>query len=131
MSNSQLARLRHPWSHARRSRQYVIAPDPRGRGLSAKPPHGYGLPFHANDILTLCDTLDLPTVHLVGHSLGAVIGFYLATLYSQRVGKLVMIDAGGKIPEDTLQTITASVNRLGTVYPSLGLMRQPTFRSHR
>jgi pimeloyl-ACP methyl ester carboxylesterase len=107
---------------------YAIAPDLRGRGLSAKPPHGYGLPFHANDLLTLCDTLGLQTIHFAGHSLGAAIGLYLAALYPQRVGKLVMIDAGGKIPEDTQQAIAASVNRLGTVYPSLdgflGLMRQ-------
>src|SRR5579864_8146747 len=53
---------------------YVIAPDLRGRGQSDKPPYGYGIPYHANDLLALCDTFDLPTVHLVGHSLGARIG---------------------------------------------------------
>jgi pimeloyl-ACP methyl ester carboxylesterase len=107
---------------------YVIAPDLRGRGLSAKPAHGYGVPFHANDVFSLGDALGIPTFHVVGHSLGAVIGMYLAALYPDRVGKLVMIDAGGKIPEDTQQAIAASVNRLGTRYPSLeaylGLMRQ-------
>jgi pimeloyl-ACP methyl ester carboxylesterase len=30
-----------------------------------------------------------------------------------------MVDAGGKIPGDTAQAIAASVNRLGTVFPSL------------
>lgn len=107
---------------------YVIAPDLRGRGLSAKPPHGYGIPFHANDILSLCDALGFKTVHIVGHSLGAVIGLYLAALYPSRVGKLVMIDAGGVIPPDTQQAIAASVNRLGMSFPSLdaylGQMRQ-------
>lgn len=98
---------------------YVIAPDLRGRGQSAKPAHGYGVPFHANDLLALCDHLGLATVHIVGHSLGAIIGLYLAALYPTRVGRLVMIDAGGKIPEDTQQAIAASVHRLGTAYPSL------------
>ncbi len=98
---------------------YVIAPDLRGRGQSAKPPHGYGVPFHANDILSLCDALGFKSVHIVGHSLGAVIGLYLAALYPSRVGKLVMIDAGGVIPPDTQQAIAASVNRLGTSFPSL------------
>lgn len=106
----------------------AIAPDLRGRGRSAKPPYGYAVPFHAADVLALCDKLGLRTVHVVGHSLGAVIGMYLAALYPDRVGKLVMIDAGGHIPEDTAQAIAASVNRLGTVYPSLDayldLMRQ-------
>jgi pimeloyl-ACP methyl ester carboxylesterase len=98
---------------------YVIAPDLRGRGLSAKPPHGYGIPFHANDLLSLCDALGITTCTVVGHSLGALIGMYLAALYPDRVGKLVMIDAGGKIPDDTQQAIAASVNRLGTRFPSL------------
>jgi pimeloyl-ACP methyl ester carboxylesterase len=98
---------------------YVIAPDLRGRGRSAKPAHGYGVPFHANDILSLCDHLGLSRVRVVGHSLGAVIGAYLAALYPERVAKLVMIDFGGAVPDDTQQAIAASVNRLGTVYPSL------------
>ena len=39
---------------------FAIAPDLRGRGQSEKPPHGYGIPYHVNDLLTLCDTLGLP-----------------------------------------------------------------------
>lgn len=112
---------------------YVIAPDLRGRGKSAKPAHGYSIPIHANDILSLCDHLGLTRVRVVGHSLGAVIGAYLAALYPERVEKLTMIDFGGVVPDDTQQAIAASVNRLGAVYPSLDayldLMRQlPMFQ---
>jgi pimeloyl-ACP methyl ester carboxylesterase len=68
------------------------------------------------------------TVRVVGHSLGAVIGMYLAAIAPQRIAGLALVDAGGNIPEDTAQGIAASVARLGTVYPSLdaylGLMRQ-------
>lgn len=98
---------------------YVVAPDLRGRGKSAKPAHGYSISIHGNDILALCDHLGLARVRVVGHSLGAVIGAYLAALYPERVAKLVMIDFGGVVPDDTQQAIAASVNRLGTVYPSL------------
>jgi lipase len=49
---------------------YIIAPDLRGRGWSGKPPHGYGIPYHVNDLLALGDALGLPRVHLIGHSLG-------------------------------------------------------------
>lgn len=98
---------------------YVVAPDLRGRGLSAKPAHGYGLPIHADDLLSLCDVLGLGTVALVGHSLGALIGLYIAALYPRRLRKLVMVDSGGRIPEDTQQAIAASVGRLGVVFPSL------------
>ncbi len=98
---------------------YVIAPDLRGRGLSEKPPHGYGIPFHVNDLLSLCDELSLPKVHFVGHSLGARIGYFFAAIYPPRLGKLVLVDAGGKIPEDALQSLVSSLQRLGQVYPSL------------
>src|SRR5690242_14894369 len=108
--------------------RYVIAPDLRGRGRSSKPAQGYGIAFHAADLVAFCDALKLDTADIVGHSLGAVIGMYMAAVYPQRVGRLVMIDAGGNIPEDTAQGIAASVSRLGTVYPSLdaylGLMSQ-------
>jgi pimeloyl-ACP methyl ester carboxylesterase len=107
---------------------YVIAPDLRGRGLSGKPPQGYGVAFHAADLLALLDALNIRDADIVGHSLGAVIAMYLGAVHSARVRRLVMVDAGGKIPEDTAQAISASVSRLGSVYPSLdaylGLMRQ-------
>ncbi len=97
----------------------AIATDLRGRGRSAKPPHGYGIPFHVNDLLALCDALALSRVNLVGHSLGALIGLYLAAVHPHRMGKLVLVDAGGKLPADTIQAITPALARLGTVYPSL------------
>lgn len=107
---------------------YAIAPDLRGRGRSAKPAHGYGLPFHADDLLALCDALDLPAAHLVGHSLGALIGLFLAALHPERLRRLVLVDAGGKLPADTAQAIAGSLARLGTPYPSLdaylGAMRR-------
>lgn len=107
---------------------FVIAPDLRGRGLSSKPAHGYSIVIHAADLAALCDAIGRTTVDVVGHSLGAVIGMYMAAVYPGRVRRLVMVDAGGNIPEDTAQAIAASVSRLGTVYPSLdaylGLMRQ-------
>jgi pimeloyl-ACP methyl ester carboxylesterase len=98
---------------------YVIAPDLRGRGLSAKPKRGYNVGVHASDLLTLCDKLGVERVTMIGHSLGAIIGMYTSALFAPRVARLVMIDAGGKIPDDTAQAISASVNRLGTVFPSL------------
>ena len=98
---------------------FAVAPDLRGRGRSAKPAHGFGLPLHANDLLALADALDLPTVHLVGHSLGALIGLYVAAVQPRRLGRLVLVDAGGRLPADTSQAIAPAVARLGEVYPSL------------
>jgi pimeloyl-ACP methyl ester carboxylesterase len=114
--------------HLANAGYFVIAPDLRGRGLSGKPPQGYGVSIHAADLLALLDALNIHQADIVGHSLGAVIAMYLGAVHPARVRKLVMIDAGGKIPEDTAQAIGASVARLGASYPSLDafldLMRQ-------
>lgn len=98
---------------------YAIGPDLRGRGQSDKPSHGYGIPYHANDLLALCDALNLPTVHLIGHSLGAQIGYFLAAIHPKHVGKLVLVDTGGRVPADALQAIGPALERLGKSYPSL------------
>lgn len=98
---------------------YAIAPDLRGRGRSEKPPHGYGIPYHVNDLLSLCDELGLHTINLVGHSLGALIGCFFAAIHPKRLEKLVLVDSGGKIPEDAYQAISSSLQRLGKVFPSV------------
>ncbi|HLW01423.1 MAG TPA: alpha/beta hydrolase [Ktedonobacterales bacterium] len=108
---------------------YVIAPDLRGRGLSDKPPHGYGTPFHVNDLLSLCDALSLPTVHLIGHSMGALIGLFFAGTYPKRLGKLVLVDRGGRLPADALQAIGPALGRLGQVYPSLDVYLEERSKS--
>ena len=98
---------------------YAIAPDLRGRGLSDKPPHGYGTPFHVNDLLALSNALNLPTVHVIGHSLGALIALFFAGVHPKRLGRLVLVDRGARVPADALQAIGPSLQRLGKVYPSL------------
>jgi pimeloyl-ACP methyl ester carboxylesterase len=108
---------------------YAIAPDLRGRGQSDKPPHGYGIPYHVNDLLAFCDVLSLQGVHLIGHSLGAQIGYFLAAIHPRRLGMLVLVDTGGRVPADTLQIIGSSLQRLGQVYPSLDAYLQERQRS--
>jgi pimeloyl-ACP methyl ester carboxylesterase len=98
---------------------YVIAPDLRGRGWSSKPSHGVGIPYHAHDLLLLCDSLGLPQVHFIGHSLGALIGYFFAAVYPQRLSRFVAIDVGSR-PSPQIQDILRTVlERLGRVYPSL------------
>jgi len=103
---------------------YAIAPDLRGRGQSEKPPHGYGIPYHANDLLALCDALNLPTVQIIGHSLGAQIGYFSAAIHPKRLGRLVLVDAGGRASPDVLQAIGPALQRLGNTYPSLDAFLQ-------
>jgi len=108
---------------------FTIAPDLRGRGQSDKPPHGYGIPYHVNDLLALCDVLRLPRVQLIGHSLGAQIGYFFAAIHPKRLGRLVLVDAGGRVPADALQAIAPSLQRLGQVYPSIDAYLEERKRS--
>ena len=104
------ALARHGW--------YAVGLDLRGRGRSAKPPSGYGIPFHVNDLLAVIRELGLERPHLVGHSLGARIGIWMAALYPQSISKLVLVDAGGVLPADTLQAIAPALARLDAVFES-------------
>jgi pimeloyl-ACP methyl ester carboxylesterase len=115
-SNRELTGL---GNHLSREGFRVIAPDLRGRGLSSKPAHGYGIPFHVADLLTLLDSLGLDSVSVVGYSLGGGIGMHMAALFPARVRKLVVVDVGIRVPADPLEAISAFLNRLGQVYPSL------------
>ena len=98
---------------------YPIAPDLRGRGWSGKPPHGTGIPYHVNDLLVLCDALGLQRVHFIGHSLGALIGYFFAAIYPHRLSRFVAVDAGGRASPHILDILRPVLERLGRVYPSL------------
>ncbi len=98
---------------------YPIAPDLRGRGWSGKPPHGTGIPYHVNDLLVLCDALGLQRVHFIGHSLGALIGYFFAAIYPHRLSRFVAVDAGGRTSPHILDILRPVLERLGRVYPSL------------
>lgn len=96
----------------------VLALDLRGRGLSDKPDSGYSMADHAADVLGLMDALKLQQVVLGGHSFGGLLTLYMAARYPERVSKLVVIDAAGKMHPELLEMIKPSVDRLGKVVPS-------------
>jgi pimeloyl-ACP methyl ester carboxylesterase len=98
---------------------YVIAPDLRGRGWSGNPSHGYGIPYHVNDLLALSDAFGLQQVHFIGHSLGALIGYFFAAIHPHRLGRLVAVDAGGRPSPHVLDILRPVLERLGRVYPSM------------
>jgi pimeloyl-ACP methyl ester carboxylesterase len=98
---------------------YVIAPDLRGRGLSSKPAHGYGVMYHVEDVLALADALGLDKLNLVGHSNGARVTQTLAGLHPERVGRIVLVDLAGQVPDDALELVAVSTRRVGQIYPSL------------
>ena len=81
----------------------LIMPDIRGHGRSAKPPGPYNMALLAADIITLLDALEIPAAHVVGLSLGGMIGFQLAVDRPERVRSLVVVNAGPEVVPRTFK----------------------------
>jgi 3-oxoadipate enol-lactonase len=75
----------------------MIMPDIRGHGRSDKPPGPYSMALFAADIAALLDGLDIPAAHLVGLSLGAMIGFQMAVDQPGRIRSLTAANAGPEV----------------------------------
>jgi pimeloyl-ACP methyl ester carboxylesterase len=103
-------------------RHRMLAMDLRGRGLSEKPASGYSVAHHCRDIVGLMDDLQMETVVVMGHSLGAVIALALAAEHPRRVERLVLFDGGGSLSKEQMVRVFAGIkpalDRLGRIFPS-------------
>jgi 3-oxoadipate enol-lactonase len=75
----------------------VFAVDLRGHGSSDWPGR-YGLELMRDDILGLLDHLGLRRVTLVGHSMGGVVAYLIATTAPHRIDRLILEDAPPPTP---------------------------------
>ena len=75
----------------------VLAIDQRGHGASDKPYHdrAYVMDLFVEDVVTVLDDYLLQTVHYVGYSLGARVGWQVAVAHPERVDRAVL----GGIPD--------------------------------
>jgi epoxide hydrolase 4 len=73
----------------------VIIPDQRGYNLSDKPAGiaNYSIDLLARDVVGLLDTVADSKAFVVGHDWGAVVTWYLAARYSDRVRRTAMLSA--------------------------------------
>ncbi|MDH6680236.1 2-hydroxymuconate-semialdehyde hydrolase [Rhodococcus sp. LBL1] len=97
----------------------VIAPDLVGFGYTSLPEPARFEIFDTwiDQILALLDGLDIPKVHVVGNSFGGGLALHLATRYPDRLGRIVLMGAGGVkfdfTPElDALWGYTPSVENM-------------------
>jgi pimeloyl-ACP methyl ester carboxylesterase len=101
-------------------RLQLVALDLRGRGKSEVTPAGtYGWASHARDAVCVADALGASRFSLIGHSMGAAVALEAARLDDGRLDRLVLIDACGVPEPSTAPLISAAVDRLGSVYPSV------------
>lgn len=69
----------------------VYAPDMRGCGESDQPDDGYTICQHADDLDQFIQALNLPRVHLVGHSLGGCVALEYALKHQKRIKTLTLV----------------------------------------
>ena len=81
----------------------MIMPDIRGHGRSDKPPGPYTMALLAADIAALLDGLDIPAVHVVGLSLGGMIGFQMVVDCVERVRSLTAVNTGPEVVPRTFK----------------------------
>ncbi|NBD07926.1 alpha/beta fold hydrolase [Corallococcus silvisoli] len=93
----------------------VVVPDARGHGRSDKPAGAYGVALFARDIAALCDGLGLSGVHVVGLSMGGMMGFQLAVDRPDLVRSLTVINSGPDMVARTLRRKLEFAARLGVL----------------
>jgi len=79
----------------------VITYDVRGHGKTSKPAGKYSVPQFADDAAKLIRQLDLGPVHVMGLSMGGMIGFQLVADHPELVRSLIIVNSG---PEMVLRT---------------------------
>jgi 3-oxoadipate enol-lactonase len=81
----------------------VYAPDLRGHGASSWDGEPFSIADMADDLAQAMDTLALPTVNLLGMSMGGSVALTFAGMYPDRVRSLTLADTtawyGPKAPE--------------------------------
>lgn len=93
-------------------RYRLIVPDQRGRGLSQWDPHPQNyLPQQYNrDMLALLAALDIDRVHIIGTSMGGIMGILLGAAHPTLVASLVLNDIGPGINPDGVKLIAQMVS---------------------
>src|SRR5680860_1151599 len=85
------------------ARHRVILTDLRGHGRTDRPPGPYSVPMFTADVVGLLDALDVPSVSVVGLSMGGMVGFQLAIDHPDRIKSLVVVNAGPAVVPKTIR----------------------------
>ncbi|SFU04767.1 alpha/beta fold hydrolase [Pseudomonas marincola] len=112
---------------------HVFAIDLRGHGRSDKPREAYSMEIFAADVVALIEHLNLPPVHLVGISMGGMIGFQIASQNVDLLSSLTIINSSPEVkakkPADYIQIAKrwtlARVMSLETLGKALGKLLFP------
>jgi pimeloyl-ACP methyl ester carboxylesterase len=90
----------------------VVAVDLRGHGASDQPRQPYAMAGFADDLAWLCEQLGLERPVVIGHSMGGIVAYDLATRYPTLPGAIVMLDAAVVMPQGAVQAMPGLLDSL-------------------
>jgi pimeloyl-ACP methyl ester carboxylesterase len=105
------ARLRH--------RFRCLALDFRGRGESHWAPGTYTIPQYVLDVLGLLDSLAIESAHVLGTSLGGLVGLSLAATAPARLRSLALNDIGPEIDPRGAARVAAYAAAVPDAFPDV------------
>lgn len=108
----------------------VIVYDLRGHGKSDKNTGPFNIPQFAKDTVCLLETLNIRKVHVVGISLGGMIGLHLAVYYSNIVKSLTIVNSPSEFNVKTIKDGFQVFVRF-FIIKIMGMKRMGKFLSHR
>ncbi|HYN87162.1 MAG TPA: alpha/beta hydrolase [Ardenticatenaceae bacterium] len=91
--------------HFARRGHSVVAVDLRGHGQSDKPHQQYTMQAFADDVGWMCEQLNIVKPVIVGHSMGGVVAFDVATRFPALPSAIVLLDAAVVLPAGARATI--------------------------
>jgi pimeloyl-ACP methyl ester carboxylesterase len=95
------------------TRYRVVAPDVRGRGLSARDPNfnNYQIPVYLKDLLLLFTGLGVERATIIGTSMGGLMAMVLAAMQPDLVAGIVLNDVGPELDPQGLERIRSYAGR--------------------
>lgn len=107
------------------SSQYCcLVYDQRGHGKSFKPETGYQPEDYAQDLLEIINELGWDKIILVGHSMGGRNALCFASLYPERIEKLVIVDISPDLKPDSALYFERMLSLVPTPFTSMELAKQ-------